>query len=218
MDLATARTMLLGFGGLDGTTRLPDGTAPGTVDAQLWCINMARRRLCRRRRFSFNYQSANLNAAANATSVPLDPSMVALAHVEYLRAAGDVVHVSAVPSLDVFRYLYPAGIASGDLAEYAVKGRSLLLGPPPAQAVVLNCDYWGLLPDLGAGLDTDDFMDHAYELILFEALADFVPIWTLEDARQAVWSATRDELLQDFLDEQADLAGSDGDASMEVPG
>lgn len=218
MDLATTRQLLLGFGGLDGTTRLPDGTS-GTLDAQLWCINMARRRLCRRPRHSFNYQNAQWTVNPGDVSEKLSDSVVALQSVHYPDGSGGVVFLNQVPSLKQFQAVYPTGTVPGTLAEYAIQGRNVLLGPPPAGALTLSYDYWGLLPDLAtAGPTTDDFLTHCYELIVFEALAEFVPIFTFEDTRQAVWSATRDELLEDFLSEQADLATSDNPPYMEIPG
>jgi hypothetical protein len=211
VDLQTLQGWLLGFGVLD----------EGRIDApaQVLCLNLAQRRLCRRHRSSLNAVTDTIALPAAAASVAFPSSLTAVRRIQYLSpTTGKVVRIVYDPDLDRFRAAYPTGTTPGEPANFTFWGRSLLVGPPSASDLSLTCDFWRVFADLVNPGDTNALVDHVGELVVFTALAEFVPVWVVEDQRIPTWRATRDGLLDDFMQEEADRESAPEDGVMEAPG
>lgn len=210
-DLQTLQSWLLGYGALD----------EGRIDAaaQVLALNLAQRRLCRRYRSSLNALSNNITLPASAPSVAFPTNLTAFRRVQYVSPTdGKVVKLTYAPDLDEFREAYPAGTTPGEPVHFAFWGRYLLPGPPSSSELTLTADYWQVFADLVGATDHNALTDHAPELVVFVALADFVPIWVIEDQRIPSWEKTRDTLLEDFLQEEADRESTPEDPVMRPPG
>lgn len=211
MQLSTLQTWLLGFGVLD----------EGRIDAaaQVLCLNLAQRRLCRRHRSSLNAVTDTIALSAGAPSVALAASLTAVRRLQYVSpTTGKVVRIVYEPDLDRFRTAYPVGTTPGEPGNFTFWGRSILVGPPSATDLSLTCDFWKVFADLVEAADTNALVDHVPELVVFTALAEFVPVWVVEDQRIPTWRATRDELLDDFMQEETDRDSTPEDGVMEAPG
>lgn len=211
MDLQTLQAWLLGFGVVD------EGRID--ADAQVLCLNLAQRRLCRRHRSSLNAVTDTIALPASAPSVAFPPALTAIRRLQYVSpGTGNVVRILYEPDLDRFRAAYPTGTTPGEPANFTLWGRSLLVGPPSSSDLSLTCDFWKLFANLVNPTDTNALVDHVGELVVFTALSDFVPLWVMEDQRIPSWRATRDELLEDFTQEEADAESTPEDAVMRAPG
>jgi len=194
--LADLRTAIEAFAATEDTDRFPD-------TAKDLCLNLGMRRLCRRfaTRHNFKEDTFDTVATQGTYSVPSDLSRVY--RLWYYTTEGEQATITFLSTPELLDAEVAPNADDGDPTHYTIKGASIVLRPAPARIITVYREYYALFADLVAGVDHNTLTDAAWEQVLFVALADFAPLYLMEDARIPYWQAKRDELIKDYTAEQS---------------
>jgi hypothetical protein len=211
VDFVTLKGMLAGFAGVEDDNRFPP-------EAQAWCLNFAARRLTRRYEMSYNATSDFADTAASSETLALPTRCSKMYRAYFYDSSGAEVKLKYYPTEEEFRKLYPVGTSPGTPAGFCMWGRNMLLGPPADSVIRIYRLYWEIVADLVNDADTNALIENAYEAVLFTALADFAPLYLIEDARIPVWKAQAADLVSDLTSAESRAEVSAGGLVMEFPG
>lgn len=181
-------------------------------------VNMKIRELCRKADFRFLEKSSSsvvLSAGEYSVSLPADFSRPYLVR---LRAGSDTSWVDQLTYSELLaRYPDPANESAGTPECYAVWGSTMYFSCRADQTYTVVMEYYQFLGDLSADNDVNDFLTHAWDVVLFGCLAD-AALYGIEDGRIPAFAARYNELLNNLIAEHARSKRSGGPVIAEPPG
>lgn len=131
---------------------------------------------------------------AAGPSEPLPADFWGFKSAPFIDGPVDVVLRRVTP--DGLRAAHP-GAPPGTPRHFAIEGSNLLLGPVPANTVVIRATYWKTIPPLGPGTTSNWLLARHPSLYLCGALAEAFA-FHLDEAREGKWLARRDELIAEI--------------------
>lgn len=180
-------------------------------------INMQQRELLRLHDLRFGEISDTFATVASTREVTLPATFSRPLKLWYLDSTAGLVTVNPIPEIDVFLRRYPDPTKTGSPVHFTIFGNQLWLGPTPGGVQTINRAYYGVLPDLVADGDSNDFTVRAWEVLLWGALV-FATKYLIEDPRTPVFQENLDRTLSQLLTEHSRARYSAGELVSQEPG
>lgn len=193
------------------TTRLP--TAIRT-DA----INSAIRWYLRNYDLSYGEKSDTFLTVASTYDYTVPTGWLRPHTLWYLHPTNSSVVFLIYRDKEAFDVLFPDTTKEDLPVYYTIWARNIRLGKTPDQVVTIHRNYYGLLTDLSAADDDNDFTKDAWEAILWKALELACQGYGINDRRLPMWKGLAKEWGESMIISHARARTSGRKAQSSEPG
>lgn len=181
-------TTLIGYlKGWHGIYEAANEDSITNAEALLW-INMARRRLSRGPKLRFTEFEDTTTTTASRRYLTLPDGWLSFTSLYFLTTNGAYKELIWYEDKKAFDKNFPNRTDEGQIKAAVQWGNLMLLGPVPDDEYTIYRSGFKLPTDLGVG-ETDDFLDEAWEAILFDALVLSGEYYTVPETKHDEWKS-----------------------------